>query len=313
MKKNAFKKAALAVGLAGIMVLSASISVLANTSVPPTIARTKVWDAIVHTLGGIPEKVLKIEYAGSIFYLGKDVTEENFLAVLKAGAEAVNMQTAQGSGKLYSHPVYIVWNADKTVLLVHPIIFDYDDVLEAVAIPTAVPASLTVSPTQAQTANDAPKAALTASQATEYMLSVEYADAVRQEFYRLVNEHRVAHGLRELTVNLELQKYADIRVAEQRLRLGHTRPDGSPAGSGWRNSQNATNTWFAENIVGVGALGPDPVDVATSIFTKWKNSPGHNNHMLFNFDQQISMAFGIVPELEENGLVTSGAIFATGF
>ena len=311
MKK--FKKMAFALSLAGIMVISTSLSALANTSESPTITRTKAWEGIVHTLGGIPEKVLKIEYASSIFYLGKDVTEENFLAVLAAGPEAVKMQAIKDSGNLYRYPAYIVWNADKTVLLVHPIIFDYDDVLEAVSIPTAVPAILTESPTQRQAVNEATKPLISADKSTEYMLSVEYADAVRKEFYRLLNEHRAAYGLRELAVNLELQRYADIRAAEQRLRLGHTRPDGSPAGSGWRNSKKPTNTWFAENVVGVGVLGSDPVDVATCIFTKWKNSPGHNRHMLYNFDPQITMAFGIAPELEENGTVTSGATFLTAF
>jgi uncharacterized protein YkwD len=310
---NQFKKTALAIGLAGIMVISSSLSALASASDSPTIARTKAWDGIVHTLGGIPKKVLKIEYAGSIFYLGKDVTEEHFLAVLEVGPEAVKMQAVKKSDNLYRYPAYIVWNADKTVLLVHPIIFDYDDVLEAVSISTAVPASLTESPTQAQTASEATKTVLTADQAIEYMLSVEYADAVRKEFYRLLNEHRAAHGLRGLAVNLELQKYADIRATELRLRFGHIRPDGSPAGSGWHNSQNYINSRFAENAVGVGAIGADPIGTAKAIFTQWKNSPGHNNHMLYNFDKQITMAFGIAPQLEENGFVTTGAIFASGF
>jgi len=35
--------------------------------------------------------------------------------------------------------------------------------------------------------------------------------------------------------------------------------------------------------------------------------------MIYNFSANITMAFGIVPTLEANGRITSGAIFATGF
>jgi hypothetical protein len=35
--------------------------------------------------------------------------------------------------------------------------------------------------------------------------------------------------------------------------------------------------------------------------------------MLFSFNANITMAFGIAPQLDDNGFVTSGAIFATGF
>jgi len=128
-----------------------------------------------------------------------------------------------------------------------------------------------------------------------------------------LNEHRAAHGLRELEVNEELQGYADIRAEEQRTRFGHTRPNGTAAGSGWHNSKNHMNTRYAENVIGVGALGDCPADTALGIFNRWKNSPGHNNHMLYNFKANITMAFGIVPKLDDNGFITSGAIFATGF
>jgi uncharacterized protein YkwD len=80
-----------------------------------------------------------------------------------------------------------------------------------------------------------------------------------------------------------LEIYADIRAAEQRIRFGHTRPDGSPAGSGWYNSQNFMNTRFAENARSVVSLNPDPRATANEIFTAWKNSSGHNSHMLYDF------------------------------
>ena len=148
---------------------------------------------------------------------------------------------------------------------------------------------------------------------TEYMLSNDYANAVRAEFYRLVNEHRAANGLRTLNVNADLQRYADVRAHEQRTRFGHTRPDGSAAGSGWYNSQNMMNTRFAENALSVATLDPNPKAAASYIFLIWRNSSGHNAHMLYRFDSHITMAFGIAPRREANGNVTSGAIFATGY
>ena len=288
--------------LLGAVILG-STAVFAAEPTNYAIARTKAWDGINHTLGGVPESVVKIEYAGSVFYLGKVVADAEFLAVLSAGSEAVKLKPPMENGKLYNYPIYILWNSNKTVLLVHPIIFYYDDILEAVAVPALPPASLTGS-----------QAADAVQMVTEeYMLSAEYAEEVRKEFYRLLNEYRTANGLRALEVSLELQSYADVRADEQRQRFGHTRPDGSPAGSGWHNSQNYLNTRYAENAIGCGALSADPKDTANSIFTSWKNSKGHNRHMLYGFDLHIKMAFGIAPKLDGNGFITSGAIFATGY
>jgi len=304
MKKNFLAKMTLVLGLAAIMVFNPNMAAMASTTTEtPTIARTKAWDAIEQTLGGIPESVKKIEYMRRVFYLGKDVTDENFLAVLAAGAESVGLKPPQDNGKLYEYPVYILWNSEKTALLVHPIIFDYDKVLETVAIPAEPPTSVT-----GQTAVKV----LTTEEEVKSP-STEYADAVRTEFYRLLNEYRVANKLRKLEINLELQDYADIRAAEQRTTRGHTRPDGSAAGSGWHNSKNTMNSRYAENAISVGILSPDPKIAADTIFTRWKESAGHNRHMLYNFDSNIKMAFGIVPIIDEMGVITSGAIFATGY
>ena len=152
------------------------------------------------------------------------------------------------------------------------------------------------------------------AQNTGYLLSSEYKKVLRQEFYRLVNAHRRANGLRELEVHTRLEEYADIRAVEQRISFGHTRPDGTPAGSGWYNSKNLMNTRFAENAASVRELNPDPIIAANNFFTSWRNSPGHNRHMLYDFSPPIQMALGIVPELDSNGRsVSSGAIWATGF
>ncbi|GHU38691.1 hypothetical protein FACS1894105_12890 [Clostridia bacterium] len=311
MKKNVLAKMALTLGLTAMMALSPLTAMAADT---PKVARTKAWDGITETLGGIPEKVSKIEYSGSVFYLASNVTDKDFLTVLAAGADAVKLKPPTDNGKLYQYPVYILWNKDKTALLVHPIIWDYDDVLEAVATPADPPASLTDAKTAKPTPKPTPKAIpKTAAEIQEYMLSDEYADEVRTEFYKLLNEHRTANGLKELEIDLKLQAYADIRADEQRERFGHTRPDGSAAGSGWNNAYNVMNSRYAENALKTGAIGADPKSAARGIFSIWKNSKGHNRHMLYDFDPQIKMALGIAPKLEENGTVTSGAIFATGY
>ena len=162
------------------------------------------------------------------------------------------------------------------------------------------------------------------SEIIEYMMSSEYKAALKLEFYRLVNAHRRANNLRDLEVNTDLEVYADIRAAEQRVRFGHTRPNGSIAGSGWHNSRNHMNTRFAENAYSVMHLHPDPLITANYVFYGWKNSSGHNRHMLYNFSSEVTMALGVVPELSEyinrrfvisveGNYVTSGFIFATGW
>ena len=148
----------------------------------------------------------------------------------------------------------------------------------------------------------------------EYMLSDEYTEAVRQEFYRLINAHRKEHGLRELEVNLELQDYADMRAAECRIKDKHIRPDGSPAGSGWHDSQNFMNTRYSENEAGSTRFNISPKEHAAVHFNRWKNSDGHNKHMLYDFDSNITMAFGIAPQIVRTGdWVASPAIFAAGY
>ncbi len=305
MKRKGIARTAIALGLAGIMLLGTGAAAMAAET--PEVARTKAWDSIRNSLGGTPESVRKVEYEGSTFYLNEAVTDADFLTVLEAGPEAVRLKPPKENGKLYMYPVYILWNSDKTTLLVHPIIFDIDKVLDAVSIPADPPVSLT----GAQTKSETPKTALTDEQA--YMLSAEYADAVRTEFYRLLNEHRAANGVRELEIDTELQGYADIRADEQRIRFGHTRPDGSKAGSGWHDSKNNVNSRYAENAFTAGALSPDPANTALGIFSRWKNSEGHNWHMLYKFDSHIKMGFGLVPVLDDDGFVISGAIFATGY
>jgi len=104
MKRNRISRTAVALALTGIMILGLNTAAMASTS--PAIERTKARDGIEYSLGGVPESVKKIEYSGSTFYLGKDVTEENFLAVLAAGPEAVRLKPpiAAHVSRLYFYP-----------------------------------------------------------------------------------------------------------------------------------------------------------------------------------------------------------------
>ncbi|MDR1065232.1 MAG: Ig-like domain-containing protein [Oscillospiraceae bacterium] len=143
----------------------------------------------------------------------------------------------------------------------------------------------------------------------------EFSNAVRIEFYELVDRHRRDNGLRELAENEELQVYADIRAAELIVRFGHTRPDGSAAGSGWYDSQNYMDTRYAENAHWSSGHSYDlnPQTAALQIFTNWKESEGHNRHMLYDFNENITMALGLYFELGEYGTFTTGAIWASGY
>ena len=154
-----------------------------------------------------------------------------------------------------------------------------------------------------------------------YMLSEEYKKAVRQEFYKLLDIHRMAHKLETFpgTINVDLEEYADLRAAEQKTHFGHTRPDGGNAASGWNNSKTTPKRRYtSECAASVIILHPDPVTTANIFFAAWKSSPAHNNIMLtpFSSDYKYEYVLGIAPEYYINAFgipgVRSGAVFAVG-
>ena len=149
---------------------------------------------------------------------------------------------------------------------------------------------------------------------TEYMLSSEFADAVRDEFYILINAHRAENGKRELEANTELQVYADLRAEELFTLFGHTRPDGTAAGSGWYNSSNFMNSRYAENAAYFRAFSCDRAeDIAEALFDMWEASFGHNRHMLYDFNAEITMALGLSIIVLGDGVISFCAIFASGY
>ena len=202
--KSVIKGMAMILSMTGIIITSATVPAMASEA-QPEIARTRAWDSIEHTLGGIPESVRMIEYAGSTFYLGEGVTEDNFVSFI-TNPEELLLKAAKDSGKLYGSPVYLLWNADKTVLLVHSMISDPGELLKTTVIPINAPASLTgesaaeqpqsttVLRLNAANISITPLEGMTEEQTVEYMLSDEYADAVRLEFYKILNEYRSDNG-----------------------------------------------------------------------------------------------------------------------
>jgi len=157
-------------------------------------------------------------------------------------------------------------------------------------------------------------------EAIEWMLSDEYVYLVRQEFYRLVNEHRVAYGVSPLEINPYLEDYADLRSRELRVQFSHTRPDGSRAVGVL--SANPRFVVIAENISGTGHtnISPDPIEQAYRTFSGWRQSTrGHNENMLSLLAPHVTMALGLVPELTVSGnegryIVTIGGnVFVTGY
>ena len=122
----------LTIVLTAILILGTAVTAYASET--PQITRTRPWDSITETLGGIPESVQKIEKQGTIFYLAPDVPVEYISLVLAGSPAMFRLATADDVQRMFQNPIYILWNADRTTLLVHPIIYVNDMVLEAVAV-----------------------------------------------------------------------------------------------------------------------------------------------------------------------------------
>ena len=280
------KSLAISISISSVIFICFAVSTLASSDSEPTVSRTRGWDSITHTLGGVPERVYKIEYAGSIFYLGSGVTKNDFLTVIAVGPEAVRLHTPPGIDRLYLHPVYILWNADKTVLLVHPIIFPFDDVLDAVAVPINPPASLTITDEKPKIEKDsvvffdkltllsnnelaalmktAPSHDETRSAITmtnRAMNDVEFAawtaeyfelgdiNSFELEVIKLINEERAKHGLKPLAIMPHYMQAARFRSQEMidLNYFSHTSPVYGDVGA--IIFRLGTNMGRSENIV----------------------------------------------------------------
>ena len=117
---------------------------------------------------------------------------------------------------------------------------------------------------------------------------VKYLTGLSEESWKLVNEHRRAHGLPEVQApSRTLQEAANIRAAELYYNyktygpshpnhFAHVRPDG-------RDIKTSMNNFGGENILhGYNYNLNDDYDAAKQTFETFKNSDGHNKNMLWN-------------------------------
>lgn len=104
----------------------------------------------------------------------------------------------------------------------------------------------------------------------------------------LINEHRRANGLAELSLDPKLCELADKRADEITINYEHTRPDGRSCFSIWDDYGYNGNCWRGENI----AAGYPTVE---SVVDAWMNSPGHRANILKPEYTQIGIGYCRVP------------------
>ena len=92
------------------------------------------------------------------------------------------------------------------------------------------------------------------------------------EVVRLVNEQRVKNGLNTLSVDVNVQKAAQIRAKEQEQRFSHTRPNGTSCFTALKES-GVSYRGAGENIA-MGQRSPEQV------MNGWMNSKGHRENIL---------------------------------
>lgn len=133
-------------------------------------------------------------------------------------------------------------------------------------IPTKAPTAATVTPTAAPKSTPVPTAVsendATMTRAYQYGLRIT----------ELVNEQRIANGLKPVEYSATLSEPAQVRVVEIQKSFAHTRPDGRYFSSVLRDFGIGYRT-CGENIAW-GQRSPEEV------VTAWMNSPGHRANIL---------------------------------
>ncbi len=115
---------------------------------------------------------------------------------------------------------------------------------------------------------------------------------IEKEFLKLVNEERQKQGVGQLTVNNALYKGARVRAMECTEVFSHTRPNGESFYSVLQGDMYYNWYTVGENI-GMSARGyyekediltvyteEKLKEVALTLFTGFKNSPGHYENMI---------------------------------
>ena len=98
-----------------------------------------------------------------------------------------------------------------------------------------------------------------------------YNTEFEDEVIRLVNEYRIANGLKPFKKSKYLSKQADIRGYEITNVYHHTRPNGEFFSTVLEHGGTK-----AENI----AVGTLQTNTPQAVFDAWRNSEGHNKNML---------------------------------
>lgn len=141
------------------------------------------------------------------------------------------------------------------------------------------------------------------SNLVEKLNSSAFQSQVRAEMVSLVNAHRQANGLKPY-VETEAMNSVATAWSKHMAELGfcdHVDPNG-------QTSQDLTGETHAlENILMIGAgESTTPQQLANNMLNMWRNSPGHNNAMLN--DMQNEMGFGYYATQDSYGNIN---IYAT--
>jgi len=118
-----------------------------------------------------------------------------------------------------------------------------------------------------------------------------YDEELSKQVFEQLNEYRVANGLNALNWSNEIEQYADTRAAEAAVLFDHERPNGERFYSLDRSRMNGENL----------ALG---YSSANTVMTAWKNSPGHNENMLYPTFKSVAVSCFVEYRIGSNGKVT---------
>lgn len=106
-----------------------------------------------------------------------------------------------------------------------------------------------------------------------------------KELFMKINEYRISAGVNALSWNNELAAAAEVRAEEATILWSHTRPNGLDY-----YTVNP-NIVYGENL----ARGYDTAD---STLQAWKDSPTHNDNLLYPDYKFVALA-------EYNGVITA--------
>lgn len=115
--------------------------------------------------------------------------------------------------------------------------------------------------------------------------------AIVEELTRLINEYRVANGVKPLdTSDVLLQQVADLRAEEATYVMNgvHERPMAGKASQAFHVGENLAMTGFT--------IYDSSESIAKTIFDAWKASKGHNRNMLNEDYKQGAIGIKLVKE-----------------